>query len=109
MHWRVKLNRKKTYFETCELSAIVWNANTNRALLDTLPWDRTRIKATFYCGGRNDIDNLFARAKWPVDWLVRNGYLKGDSEKHLLWEMPEQIVKRNQQYRVEFTIEPIIP
>jgi hypothetical protein len=102
-HWRVKHNKRKAYFEACGM------------MYATKEWpitggyicrpDKARVRATIYCGGRMDVDNVFARMKWPIDWLVGAGILRGDSEKHLVWEMPVQIVKRNQQYRVEFELE----
>jgi len=66
---------------------------------------QVKIKATIYCGGRMDDDNAIARLKWPVDWMVRNGWLEGDRSSQLSWDWPiAQVVKRGQDYRVEFEL-----
>ena len=75
-------------------------------MLDHHTFARTKLRATIYCGGRMDDDNAIARLKWPVDWMVTRGYLAGDSPKELSWDWPiTQIVKRKQEYRVEFELE----
>lgn len=67
---------------------------------------RTRVRATIYCGGRMDQDNALARLKWPADFLVTAGFVTGDNPDQLEWHWPiEQIVKRKQEYRVEFELE----
>lgn len=102
MHWRVKNNKRKAYFEACDILMAPYTVY----FPDDPPMTRTRLKATIYCGGRMDQDNAIARLKWPVDWLVRNDLLAEDSPAFLEWVWPiEQVVKRNQQYRVEFELE----
>lgn len=102
-HWRVKHNKRKAYFEACDIYSTVFGHINEFA--KPLP-EHVRLKATIYCGGRMDHDNAMARLKWPVDWLVKNDVLPGDKPGQLSWVWPiEQIVKRNQQYRVEFELE----
>jgi hypothetical protein len=102
-HWRVKENKRKAYFESCDLLAII----NRRSLPDRPQSAHVRLRATIYCGGHMDADNALSRLKWPTDWLVRHGYLRGDREKDITWVWPiEQVVKRNHQYRVEFELSP---
>ena len=55
-----------------------------------------------------DHDNAIARLKWPVDWMVGAGVLEGDKPSQLEWYWPiEQVVKRKQEYRVEFELEAV--
>lgn len=100
MHWRVKHKAKKEYFGTCDLIAFA-NAKTVHPMPEPV-----KVRAVIYCGGRMDHDNAIARLKWPIDWMVENCILEGDKPSQLSWHWPiEQVVKRNQQYRVEFELE----
>lgn len=105
-HWRVKHNKRTAYFDACGMIAFdrhnAWWVEAWRGG----PPAKAKVKATIYCGGRMDHDNAIARLKWPIDWLVANGWLVGDKPSQLEWVWPiEQIVKRKQQYRVEFELE----
>ena len=97
MHWRVKNRKRKAYFEMCDLTTFQgWRGSTPK---------RVKIKATVYCGGRMDDDNAIARLKWPVDWMVRNGWLEDDRSSQLEWDWPiAQVVKRGQGYHVDFEL-----
>jgi hypothetical protein len=53
-----------------------------------------------------DLDNLMARCKWPVDWLVIRSVIAGDSPKELEWELPRQLIDRKDQ-RIEIELEEI--
>ena len=102
MHWRVKQNRKKAYWEACSIYSVI-EAHIYEAMAD--PPAKAKVRATIYCGGRMDHDNALARLKWPIDWLVEGKILVGDKPSQLEWHWPvEQVVKRKQQYRVEFEI-----
>jgi hypothetical protein len=98
MHWRVKNRKRVEYFNACGLISLGWPL-----------WDvpaKVRLTATIYCGGRMDTDNALSRLKWPADFLVRAGYLRGDNPDQLEWHWPiEQVVSRKQTYRVEFELE----
>ncbi len=101
MHWRVKHRERTAYF--AHLTALFMA----RQIPDppTKPLNPAHVTATFYLGARMDTDNLFARAKWPIDWLVRNGYVVDDRDDQLVWrEMPKQVVKRDGNYRIHFTL-----
>jgi Holliday junction resolvase RusA-like endonuclease len=100
-HWRTRHRQKTTYW------ALLTNLFMARQIPDppATPIMPAGVRATFYVGARMDTDNLFRRAKWSIDWLVRNGYLVDDRDDKLVWlEMPKQVVKRGQEYRIAFTL-----
>lgn len=105
-HWRVKNKERKAYFDRCSILGAL-SAHTGEH--DPSKWhppERAKVRATIYCGGQMDQDNAIARLKWPIDWMVKVAYLSGDKSSQLEWHWPiEQIVKRGQQYRVEFELE----
>lgn len=91
MHWQVKLKAKKAYWDTLSLLA---NCGKIPAEAVSRP-RRARLAATLYLHSPMDDDNAMARLKWLVDWLVSNGYLAGDSRKHIEWEgLPKQFIDR---------------
>ena len=69
------------------------------------PWKKARIHIDAYLFNRQDMDNLFARFKWAVDWLVREGYIRDDRPACLEWAgLPSQSIDRKNQ-RLEITLE----
>lgn len=60
------------------------------------PWERWRLEAVhFRCGAPRDPTELLAGLKWPVDTLVRSGYVAEDSPRHLAYvPSPTQSVDR---------------
>lgn len=102
MHWRVKNQKRKAYLAACDALQL-----TGKIPPPPLrAWDRARLTAVCYVGAEHDLDNLMARAKWSIDWLVSRGYIEDDKGKHLEWTgFPEQVVKRGQDYRIELTLE----
>lgn len=103
MHWRVKNKERRAYLD------LLTNLFMARQIPDppAKPFFPAYVTATFYVGARHDTDNLFARAKWPIDWLVRNGYLVDDRDDRLIWTaIPTQVVKRDGNYRIAFTLSP---
>ncbi len=103
LHWRTKLAAKKDYFHRLDLLRIC-------RMLPAIPPEpivRAEIRMHATVGARNDIDNLFARAKWPIDWLVTNRYLTNDDPDHLAWTaIPTQEVTRKRPAELRFTITP---
>ena len=104
MHWRVRHKAKHDYWD--RLDALY--------LLHQMPWpdavppERAAIKVRMYLGARMDHDNAMARLKFLLDWLVMSHYIADDSPKRLEWEgLPEQVVKRDGNYRVEVTLTPL--
>ena len=96
-HWRTEKRKRDAYFLRCLVGV------TKRPIR---PFERARLKATFHMHQLMDIDNLMARMKWPVDWLVRTGFIMDDSHKVLEWELPRQRVDRKFQ-RLEIDLEPL--
>lgn len=105
-HWRTKLKAKQTYMRACEMAYIV----NRRWVSWVIPPDKIRISAHVVLGNRSDIDNLFARLKFPLDFLVITHILKDDSPKHLEWAgIPTQEVTRTKPYSLTLTLTPIDP
>ena len=68
---------------------------------------RARIKVTLFGWNRMDADNLMARLKWPLDWLVHANFIDDDGPDFLDWEgMPTQVVDRKNP-RVEIELEAL--
>lgn len=66
-------------------------------------------RAAFYVHNRRDPIELMAGLKWPVDWLVKRGFVEDDSDRELRWiPYPEQQIERK-ALRVELEIEGIAP
>lgn len=102
MHWRVKLNRKHAYHETLDMLA----AARQIPAPPPEPPRQATISAKLYLYSHMDDDNAMGRVKWFLDWLVTNGYLAGDSRKHLRWAgIPHQVIDRAAP-RVEVTLTP---
>jgi hypothetical protein len=102
MHWRTKHKKRLDYFTACDFCEMM------RHEVHPAPRSPVELRATLYMGNHMDDDNALARLKWPVDWLKTRGYLVDDARKHCRMTIPEQVVKRNQEYRVEITLTPIV-
>ena len=96
LHWRAKDRKRVEYLLLCTAMADVPRP--------TEPLCEARIRATLYVWSLMDTDNLVARMKWPVDWLVDRGYLVDDHPTVLHWDMPQQMIDRKHQ-RVEIELE----
>lgn len=102
LHWRVKDNARKAYFETCD-------AMQAAKLLPpppATPFGRSRIASLMMLGGKMDADNAMARHKWPLDWLQSRRYLTNDRD--LEWTaLPTQLVSRSSNYVLAITLTEI--
>lgn len=98
-HWRVKQRERVEY----EDWAFVW-MHEARAQGPRKPLKRATIRATLYVYAKMDMDNLVARLKWPVDYLVKAGWLVDDGPDVLDWTLPSQQTDRKRP-RVEITLE----
>ena len=104
-HWRVKHDERTRYFNECAMRVC---AKLIPEPPETTP-ERVRISSRMFLGARMDVDNAMHRHKWILDWLQRCAYIRNDNAKHLEWAgFPEQIVKRDGNYRVEITLTPIV-
>lgn len=104
MHWRVRHKAKHDYWERLELlyqaRKVPWP--------EAVPPEKASIKVRMFLGAQMDHDNAMARLKFLIDWLVMSHYIVDDSPKALEWEsFPEQIIKRDGNYRVEVTLTPL--
>lgn len=55
------------------------------------PWPRAVLQARLYVkGGVMDKNGLVERLKWPVDLIVKAGYIVDDNPECLDWEWPTQ-------------------
>jgi len=64
------------------------------------------LTATLYLHQRMDADNLMARMKWPLDWLVERGWITDDNPEVIEWtEPPIQVIDRKNP-RVVIELEP---
>ena len=100
-HWRVKLNAKQEYWRKLNLMEAA-------GAFPKPPYPtpaRSEIHARMFLGAQMDHDNAVARMKWLLDWLCASRYIADDSPKALSWQgFPEQIVKRDGNYRIELTL-----
>lgn len=72
------------------------------------PFARVSMRSTMYLGGAMDDDNALARHKPLLDWLKTRGYLADDRKKNIVWQgLPEQVVKRDGNYRIELELTPL--
>jgi hypothetical protein len=100
-HWRVKENRRRTYFDTLDYLLAAKQLPRPPAQ----PLARATIRAAMVLGAHMDDDNALARLKWPTDWLVRRGYVADDRRACLTWEgLPAQRVTRKEASAVTFTL-----
>ena len=88
MHWRVKQNAKNAY--AAQVHVLL--ATRQLPPVPDAPIARAAVTATLTLGAWMDDDNAVARCKWPIDLLVRLGYLADDRRTCLRWgAFPEQI------------------
>lgn len=105
VHWRAKDKARKEYIAKAHLHLMAQKIRR--------PWKvspaKVRITAHIVVGGQMDVDNLFARVKWALDYLVSDKILRGDSPNHIEWgAIPTQEVSRKKAYTVTFTLTPLL-
>ena len=92
-HWRTEKRKKDAYFMRCMVAL---------PKRPRVPFARASMRVTAYTHQEMDVDNLNARMKWPLDWLVRAGFIVDDSPKNLDWlTMEQQVDRKNQRIEVE--------
>lgn len=101
-HWRIKGNEKKRFLALCD-------ERQAAGLLPPPPkcaFQKAILSSVMHLGHAMDDDNALARHKWPLDWLKTRGYIVDDRRKCVRWiALPEQIIKRDGNYRIEITLE----
>jgi hypothetical protein len=105
-HWRRGYAEKVAYWELLDTLQ-----NCGRILPPPRErWARVSARSTMHLGGAMDDDNALARHKPLLDWLKTRGYLVDDRKKNVRWEsMPDQVVKRDGNYRIVLTLTPVEP
>lgn len=78
-HWGVRVKVQKAYYQQCDTR--VWLRRAPRP--PARPLARAELDAELHVAGTMDRDNLEARLKYSVDWLVTRGYLVDDGPLHL--------------------------
>lgn len=103
-HWRVIHREKKSYAKRLDELQLV-------GLIPPpplAPLQKAMVCSTMHLGNAMDDDNALARHKPLMDWLKTRGYIADDRKKCLSWHsLPQQIVKRDGNYRIELTLRPL--
>lgn len=74
------------------------------------PFAQISVRSCMNLGASMDDDNALARHKWVFDWMKNRAYIVDDKKKCVQWEsLPEQVVKRDGNYRITLTLTPILP
>ena len=76
------------------------------AKLPRVTLKHAKITVRLYVHQKMDDDNLKARLKWPLDWLVIRGYILDDSPDVLSWGPVTQSIDRADQ-RIEIELEEL--
>ncbi len=97
-HWRTEKKKKDAYYLSCL---------ARYGKLPRATFERAVISVDLYMWNLMDrVDNLPARLKWPLDWLVLRRYIVDDSAKVLEPGSIRQFVDRKNQ-RLEVTLTEI--
>lgn len=97
-HWRTE---KRKHDAWMNLATVVNRKRPRR------PLQKAHVHATMYLHQTMDRDNLVARMKWPLDWLVERGFLEDDTPSVVVSLIVEQAIDRKNQ-RVEIEVEGLI-
>ena len=96
-HWTTERRLKIEYYNKAELMVMLQKLKPENLRA-------ANISAKIYAWALSDYDNLYARLKWPLDFLVNMGFIHDDSPQVLKWVTPlEQEIDRKNQ-RIEFRI-----
>lgn len=96
-HWTTEKRLKDEYYEKAGLWILPQRLKPQH-------WQTANISATLFVWMLSDYDNLYARLKWPLDFLVINKFIADDSPKVLTWASPlEQEIDRKDS-RIEFRL-----
>lgn len=101
MHWRAKDRKRREYYTHATTVLLLGLGVPKRPIV------KARVRVTLYVWAMMDYDNMMARLKWPLDVLVKSGWLEDDGPDHLEFaEMPTQVVDRKNQ-RVAIELEAV--
>jgi hypothetical protein len=99
LHWAVKNKKKQRYFEELSL-------RKDARLIPRPTYSyprRVRVDVTLFVWSKLDRDNAYSRCKWPLDWLVGNGYLAEDCEDRIELVVTQKVDRKNQRMQVTIT------
>lgn len=100
LHWRVKHNLKKAYWEKCDGLQLVGFLPPP----PDDPFERATATVRLYVHNLMDEGNAMARLKWIEDWLVTRGYLVDDRSRNLHYPEPAQQTIDRKDPRVEIEV-----
>ena len=91
LHWRTKHKKKKAYWEHLDILVTLKRLPQP----PETPYQSADLVFRWYVYNKLDPDNLHARKKWILDWLVTRGYLAGDKEENVtLIDLPQHIDRK---------------
>jgi len=103
MHWRAKHGQRQAYERF--LSGLLYAQQL--PAVPALPLPRAVVYAAMRLGHGMDEDNAVARCKWPLDWIVKAGYLEDDRRQVLQWgAFPTQHITRKLPPLLTLTLVP---
>lgn len=103
-HWRRAYSEKRDYW--LRLDELMLTHQIAQPPID--PFQQASLRSVMHLGGAMDDDNALARHKPLLDWLRSRRYIADDRRKNLKWEgLPEQVVKRDGNYRIVLTLSPV--
>ena len=98
LHWAAKHKKKKAYWEHLDILVIL---NRLPPAPDT-PYQSADLVFDWFVWNKLDPDNLGARKKWILDWLVTRGYLADDRESNVtLTDLPQTIDRKCPRVLIE--------
>jgi len=101
MHWAKAHRQKRKYWDVMTLYK---NCKAIPAA-PLVPPELAIVRMKFFLWAKNDTDNLYNRAKWPLDWLVGWGYIAGDRDDQIRLEISQEVDRKFPRLRIE--IEPV--
>lgn len=95
-HYMTESRIKRHYYDQCLV---------RYAKLPKVTLERARVTVRLYVHQKMDDDNLMARLKWPVDWLVIRGFIVDDKPDVLEWgPVTQEIDRKNQRIEIELEV-----
>jgi hypothetical protein len=80
-HSRTHNNSKKSYWAQLDELQLVGKLPKP----PRFPLAKVAATGSMHLPNKLDMDNKWARIKWPMDWLKTRGYIVDDSESHVRW------------------------
>lgn len=98
-HWQTVHRQTAAYYALCA------RVCHDQALTLPTGWAALTARATCHVWALNDEDNLLARLKPTIDWVVRQRVVPDDSVRYWHWDaIPTQIVQRRTPAWIALTL-----